>query len=91
MSVTIERLDEMGCLLDDRDKYLAELFDYARERAARERCLKLMPKLARLCLHGSFGESAYKAVADESIGFAEASGATPTDAYLALAAALEKR
>ena len=99
MSLTIERLNRIA---EDPTAFGAvspELFitllDYARERAARERCEALLPEDHDITVLGAFDRSGWLA---SSIPF-RASGTVPTvgegvtltEAYLALAAALEAR
>jgi hypothetical protein len=64
--------------------------DYARERAARERCEALLPEPAEIWLsHEPDGK--WLVGAEGCDGGLPWIGATPTEAYLALAGALEKR
>ena len=95
MSLTLEQLDWFARNDWSRDDYqgevevaLPDLIEYARERAARERCEALWdgdidtdkqgPKIRAWAWHGSLVQCS-------------ASGSTFTEAYLALAAELEKR
>jgi hypothetical protein len=111
MSLTIERLDELAvdqiAFHDATWQELHEAIDYARERAARERCEALLPEdwMLRLEVHGDRIDF-YAAIASysyslrhyrQNVGsarfcpFEMAHAASPAEAYLALAEALEAR
>lgn len=101
MTLTLKTLAYMGNLLDDRDfepnsEDLAELIEYARERAAREACGKLLAPGESVELNYDPEEEDAECVAvrlDEggsrdNVDHVAHAGA---DAYLALMVALERQ
>jgi hypothetical protein len=92
-TLTLERLDEIASWFEENETFQA-VIGYARERAARERCEALLPKKWRLLLSPyhptSWEVYAYNTDTPENSTWVYF-GSTPTEAYLALAAALETR
>ena len=99
MTLTLKTLAFMGNLLDDGDfepnsEDLAELIEYARERAAREACEAAGPKPGLVSLTAiANADDTCRYWAEWSVPFRTLVGveaSTPTNAYLALFAELTK-